>query len=150
MLSVILWKWFMSSSKSSASRAERKCRSCGIILTPDNAYLNRVRSTPQSSCKECGRKYAKSWRATNRDRERKRSREYYNQNRDHLRIVYDRSRVIRKYGLTPEQIVEMKAQQKHLCAICLTRQATDVDHHHASGAVRKILCQRSIPSPKWG
>jgi hypothetical protein len=46
------------------------------------------------------------------------------------------------YGLTPEEIVELHAQAAGHCAICdrVPDDALHVDHDHATGTVRALLC----------
>lgn len=51
-----------------------------------------------------------------------------------------------RYGLTPEQVEAMRAEQKNCCAVCeedlaLTHRVC-VDHCHGSGRVRGLLCHR--------
>lgn len=50
------------------------------------------------------------------------------------------------YGLTPEQINEMKIKQNFKCAICEnsfeTEKLTHVDHCHKTNKVRALLCHR--------
>lgn len=46
-----------------------------------------------------------------------------------------------RYGLTPEAIAEMVADQGGLCAICAQAPARAcIDHDHETGRVRGILC----------
>lgn len=51
----------------------------------------------------------------------------------------------RKFGLTPEQYDEMLRRQKGRCWICghgpAEGQSLDVDHDHATGEVRALLCR---------
>jgi anaerobic ribonucleoside-triphosphate reductase len=52
----------------------------------------------------------------------------------------------RKYGITTQERDAMIAAQDHACAICRspspgTRHGWVVDHCHATGKVRQILCQ---------
>lgn len=55
-----------------------------------------------------------------------------------------RNRAIkRKYGLTPAAFERQLIEQNYRCAICwgqLTRPSTHVDHDHATGAFRGLLC----------
>lgn len=46
----------------------------------------------------------------------------------------------RRYGITGEHYDRMLAEQDGLCAICRERPAAHVDHDHASGRVRGLLC----------
>jgi hypothetical protein len=51
-----------------------------------------------------------------------------------------RRRRLAKYGLTPAQYSDLLVSQDGLCAVCYEQPATDVDHDHATGAVRGLLC----------
>lgn len=57
-----------------------------------------------------------------------------------------RSSIKRKYGLTPEDIFRMMAKQSGKCAICdrmldpSTCNGMHIDHCHATGRVRGLLC----------
>lgn len=53
----------------------------------------------------------------------------------------------RLYGITPEQFAERLAAQDGRCAICRTdtpggKGDWHVDHDHASGRIRGLLCHR--------
>ena len=72
-------------------------------------------------------------------------REYYRRDRTRWR----RSELQRKYGITLEEYAALQAQQGGGCAICGTtigevkrRRALFVDHDHASGEIRGLLCGR--------
>lgn len=81
-------------------------------------------SNPQYKAKTRG--YSKKW-VENNPEQRKR----------HVR----RSR-IRKYGITPEQYDEMLEAQGNRCAICGNgnKRVMAIDHCHATGKVRGLLC----------
>ena len=55
-----------------------------------------------------------------------------------------RAWVLKKYGCTAEKLDALHAQQKGLCAICalppLPGKRLHVDHDHATGAIRGLLC----------
>jgi hypothetical protein len=46
----------------------------------------------------------------------------------------------RRYGITAEEADYLLEQQGGLCAICKAAPANHVDHDHATGAVRALLC----------
>ena len=46
----------------------------------------------------------------------------------------------RRYGITAEDADMMLQAQGGLCAICKTAPAAHVDHDHATGGVRALLC----------
>lgn len=132
------------------------CRTCGVVLTTNNAYLNRKRGTLQSACKSCGSAYSREWVFKNKVKERLRQKQYYHKNKVRLTKIYDRSRVIRKYGITHEQIEAMRVAQKGLCLICQSRPAKAVDHCHTTKKVRGLLCTRCnmalgqmLDNPEW-
>jgi hypothetical protein len=45
-----------------------------------------------------------------------------------------------RYGVTAEQVDAMIEGQRGLCAICWSKHAEHVDHDHATGAIRGMLC----------
>jgi hypothetical protein len=46
----------------------------------------------------------------------------------------------RRYGITAAEADYLLAEQNGLCAICKAAPAVHVDHDHATGAVRALLC----------
>lgn len=47
---------------------------------------------------------------------------------------------IRRYGITTQQVIDMKNHQKNRCAICNGIKELHVDHHHDTDTVRGLLC----------
>lgn len=45
-----------------------------------------------------------------------------------------------RYGITEQQVEELRHLQGGICVICLRRPVAHVDHDHADGAVRGLLC----------
>jgi hypothetical protein len=59
--------------------------------------------------------------------------------------VKERARITRratKYKLTNEQFISLLTKQNNRCYICETIEPSHVDHDHATGAVRGILCRQ--------
>jgi hypothetical protein len=51
-----------------------------------------------------------------------------------------RYHLLTKYGIDVHEVDELIRDQRGLCAICLERAPTQVDHDHTTGHVRGILC----------
>ena len=64
----------------------------------------------------------RAWRATNPDKEAARSRR-------------------KNYGLGDAEFRAMRAAQDGRCLICRVHEATSVDHCHATGGIRGLLCR---------
>ena len=62
--------------------------------------------------------------------------EWAARNRVHLR----EARFVRKYGLTLAEHDTLAASQGGLCAICGRERPLRVDHDHATGVIRGLLC----------
>ncbi len=126
------------------------CAECVKINGPKYRKGNEKRQ------KELGRRYYEA----NRERVLERQKLRYIANKDKLReyghkwylanrekhIEYGLRNLLKKqYGLTLEQYNAMLADQHGLCAICKkppTKRRLDVDHDHADGHVRQLLCER--------
>lgn len=54
----------------------------------------------------------------------------------------ERSRIyaLRRYGLTPEDFDKLFEQQNGVCCLCRNRRVQVIDHCHATGRVRGLLC----------
>ena len=97
------------------------CPDCGQVL-PFSAYgLNAASTTGRTSyCKPC------------HNARGRRAKELVGGERTyHLR---------RRYGITAEEADVLLDAQGGLCAICKAAPAKHVDHDHATGAVRALLC----------
>jgi hypothetical protein len=66
--------------------------------------------------------------------------EVVNQNRAKRHGSSRNYRLKRRYGITVEHFDAMFAEQQGLCAICREAPAEHVDHDHATGRVRGLLC----------
>ncbi|MDI3386887.1 endonuclease VII domain-containing protein [Streptomyces sp. B-S-A8] len=92
-------------------RGHKRCPQCGEVKPHAQWERNKTSSDGWASyCREC--------RA------------------ERNRIAYFK----RKYGLTPDELDDLKAQQRGVCCICLTAPAEHVDHCHETGRVRGVLC----------
>lgn len=88
--------------------------------------------------KELTRKYTEA----NREKVVAASREWYAANKDRARAT-SRKNKLKGYGLTPTEFETMLIEQRGACLICLTQMKSPVvDHDHATGAVRGLLCHK--------
>lgn len=98
---------------------------------------------------------AKEWREANKDRLRAYMAEWRETHREHMREKAAawraanpkrwRPRVLlRKYGLTTDDFRDLLVGQAGRCLICHHVPSEDlvVDHNHATGRVRGLLCQK--------
>lgn len=63
---------------------------------------------------------------------------------DETRLAYNEYMRLRRYNLTKEQLVELWERQGRKCAICPVEISLDapIDHDHATGKVRGLLCHK--------
>lgn len=69
-------------------------------------------------------------------------RKYRAANQERLTAITRKSRLKTQYGLTVEDFDALLAAQGGRCAICTAEAPLHVDHCHATGAVRGLLCTR--------
>lgn len=113
----------------------RRCRICDEIKSLDNFQRRSSRTLARrNECSDCFRRLARDRYHSDPDK-----------HRDQMRRTM--------YGLAPGEYDRMNAEQNGLCAICGSPETSSerytgrsrklfVDHHHASGQVRQLLCMR--------
>lgn len=107
------------------------CTRCGRELPVSAFYLRREPRSKmgrQSWCKTCQNERINAYRRT--------------QAPEH-RAALRRASQLRLYGLTPETFDAMLTEQNGRCAICRNEpdaRGLVVDHCHATGRVRGLLC----------
>lgn len=102
-----------------------------------------------SKTKEQNKATVAAWRARNPEKAKEQTQSSYWNTRD-VRLPGKRksnrkSHLKKVYGLTPEAYDKMLASQNGRCAICKDlpgKKALAVDHDHASGKIRALLCTR--------
>jgi len=86
----------------------------------------------------------RAWYLANKEKVGQQSRRWAEENPELRREVQEKSR-LRKYGMTTDQYKAMLADQGGTCRICtqtLRESSTHIDHDHATGRVRGLLCQK--------
>lgn len=104
----------------------KTCRVCEQDKTADAFYKHSsTKDKLRSECIEC-------WNKSSLD--------YYIDNKE--RVVSKRKayHFKKNYGLSIEDLEQMKQDQDYKCKICDEEKALVVDHDHSSGHVRNLLC----------
>jgi hypothetical protein len=83
-------------------------------------------------CKKCHSATVNAWRKRNRGRITESPMAAWR------RQLRQRAR---KYGMEPYQLAVLEAASADLCAICGQRAALEIDHDHADGHVRGLICR---------
>lgn len=119
------------------------CARCGEVKPLSQFYMSPATQRPLTYCKTCSLdRNRENFRRNGRRKTAERTqyeREWYREKGRH------RFRE-RKYGLSAEDFERMLADQNGTCAICETPapdeqgRSLHVDHDHATGAVRGLLC----------
>jgi hypothetical protein len=117
---------------------EKLCRYCNTKKLVEDFGWDKGRAR-KSRCRPCENARAKQWRDKNRDHVRKYDNAYYNANSARERIT----RVARAYKVTREEAVRLDSTTNcEICSKLLTTGQRAIDHCHATGAVRGVLCHR--------
>lgn len=118
------------------------CTRAGLCST---CYQREHRARLMSQTTEKRREYRDRWRAKNPESyERKKQYDRERNQEPHRRVLHWRLMLKRDYGITEAEYQTLYAAQGGLCAICRGPQPHGVrlavDHDHATGAVRGLLC----------
>lgn len=88
-------------------------------------------------CKSC---YAQ--RPEQKAKSQRRGRERYQANRQQALDAMKKERLMRRYQMTVEEYDALYAKQEGRCAICHEQKRLVIDHDHATGVRRELLCDR--------
>lgn len=136
----------------------KRCVKCGVEKDDScfYSYKKKDKKYLLSYCKDCFNARAREYNKTERGQAVKRK--YRSENRERLlegmarwnreNIEYVRNRrLLKSYGITTEQLDLMIESQSYKCKICGCRiekswRMHAVDHCHATGRVRGVLCHQ--------
>lgn len=120
----------------------KTCTRCGEAKPVAAFHFPKDRAAPRANCRACDTVRHREWAQNNKAHLAGKDRERWKQ------IGKWAAHIKRKYGITAERYYAMLSAQGGACAICRTEKpgrATDrfhVDHCHATGKVRGLLCSR--------
>lgn len=130
--------------RSSALYKMKTCCRCKLPKTPDEFPKNKAAPDGRYfQCKTCVS-------VRNAARREKFPDEAKSYSRRHRKRFYElsirqrrESRLRKTYGLEPEDFEQLKLNQQNKCAICRADflKVPCIDHDHATGKVRGLLCQ---------
>ncbi len=142
------------------------CSKCNKVK-PETAYWKH--STTNDGlcgiCKSCRKKnhqawyqknkakviiVARKWRCRNRERTNENNRKWREKNKERHKLN-QRKALCKRFGIEVKDYDELFSKQKGLCAICGKKETMiyqgaprnlSIDHDHATGRVRGLLCQK--------
>lgn len=126
----------------------KTCTACSAEKATSAFYRNAARPDGLTTkCKDCQRAAVREYQAGMTPEQKRdvyaKQRDWRQRNPEKVRSM-SRSYQLRKYGLTTEAFDALLTSQSERCAICSSSQVDGqpwrVDHDHATGAVRGILC----------
>lgn len=107
----------------------KRCNRCGEDKTLESFHVNTRRTDGrQSFCIACKKKNDAEYFQKNK----KRIIDSRKVNKDHHRAV--------RYGITVDELNQLRDRYDGKCWVCQEREGTDVDHCHVSLNVRGWLC----------
>lgn len=133
----------------------KRCKKCGERKPFDDFYRAKGMSDGhRSECKSCHQAAVRRWYRANREKAIADVKRWQQENKEHLheyrreyrkrRRAEDRDAHLRRtFGITIADYEVLLARQGGGCAICgrpPTKAALHVDHDHATGEIRGLLC----------
>lgn len=118
-------------------QTHQECTKCGRLLPLSEFYMRETRKGRRylrRDCKSCVKQRSREWGVD------------YRTQPGRLDQVWER-RILRMFGLTPEDVLAMLKRQHFRCLLCQGIGYKDerykwpvVDHDHATGDIRGLLC----------
>lgn len=123
----------------------KTCNKCNANKNTSDFFKDKAAADGRYSiCKTCKQAGTYKWRENNKDKYNKMARNY---RRNNPEMCYG-AEIKRRYGCTLEQYNQMLIAQSGACAICKSlhnpaekKGRLYVDHDHATGAIRALLCK---------
>lgn len=126
----------------------KTCARCRVVLTDENAP--RVNTGKQAGefrayCRPCAILHSAEYRQRNQKKVLESGKKYREKNREKILASARRRGKLRRFreaNLTESDFYRLLSLQSHRCKICrrILLKKTCLDHCHATGRVRGILC----------
>ena len=134
------------------------CLTCVQKKSINDFHQNKTKiDGHQSQCKSCVNKHQKQYRRTQEYKDKQKRYQQTDKGRAMAKAslkrfrqtekgkIATRKKVLKRYGLIPDDYNQMFTNQNGCCAICKTHQskfkrALVVDHNRETGAIRELLC----------
>jgi hypothetical protein len=125
---------------------DKKCGDCCSVLPLDEFSLDhRNRDGRGPYCRSCQNKRQNTRRrqSSPEDLEAKKryERAWHHSTKERRARSIKSNRLKTRYGITLEDYERMLNEQRERCAICEEEKELVVDHDHATGEVRGLLCR---------
>lgn len=127
------------------SYTHKICNKCKSILLIEKFNKTKTKTKRgwayRSNCRNCDNKQLSKYSKTHKTQRNKRLREWRKKNPKLAKLKDLRSRYKTKYGITLEQLEQLRKSNNYRCWICNKEdKRLIVDHDHKTGKVRGILC----------
>jgi len=124
----------------------KRCPSCSHVKAVHLFYKRNTRTARgwawDSKCIECRRKDCRLYGIRSRAKRNARLRQWRKRNPAAVKRMDHKQWLRRTYGLSVADVEAMREKQAGCCAIChKPSRRLFVDHCHATGKVRALLCQ---------
>jgi hypothetical protein len=120
----------------------KSCNGCKQTL-PVESFIQINETMYLHKCNECENKRIASWRTRCPDKSKRILNKYKESDKGKLSI---RNSTLSRYGITESEYKDMLQSQDSVCKIChkpnSSGKSLHVDHDHATGELRGLLCQK--------
>lgn len=134
---------------------EKRCSKCNVTKSVSEFNKYSDPSAPltgwryYSWCRACSIEQSRRYGTENRPKRNERLRHWRAKNPEAGKARDKKARLYKKYRLTEQQHGEILEAQGARCAMCNREVSLVVDHDHATGKVRGLVCYRCNIGLGW-
>ena len=112
----------------------------GLSEEEKRAHKKKVHNAWRAKHMEKIRAYQKEYRTKDPEKTKADNAAWRAKNADRVRAKNRVAKLKSQYGLTPDELENMKKAQNYGCLLCGKKKTLNVDHSHSTGKVRGLLC----------